>query len=67
MNAQLKETSQEKIEEKWDRIKKVITEVAENILGQQTSSNKREWFHDNCKKAVKERIQAHRPNLSKLT
>jgi len=36
MNAQLKEISLvenwEDIVEKWDRIKKVITEVAENIL-----------------------------------
>jgi hypothetical protein len=33
----------------------------------QTSSNKREWFNDECEKAVEERNQAHRSYLSRPT
>jgi hypothetical protein len=41
--------------------------VAENILGKQTNSNKREWFDDECKKVVDERNEAHKPYLSRPT
>ena len=37
----------------------VVTEVAENILLQQTCSNMRECFDDECNKAVYGRNQAH--------
>jgi hypothetical protein len=55
MNEQLKErlpteNREENIHEKWERIRNVIIDVTENTLGKQTSSNKREWFDDECKK-----------------
>jgi hypothetical protein len=45
----------------------VVTEVAENILLQQTCSNKRECFDDECNKAVYGRNRAHKSYLCRPT
>jgi hypothetical protein len=72
MNEQLNErlpteNREENIHKKWESIKNVTIEVTENILGKQTSPNKRECFDDQCKKVVDERNEAHKSYLSRST
>jgi hypothetical protein len=43
------------VEEKWKRIKKLLTDSAEKVIGEKKSGRNEEWFDNECRAAIEEK------------
>uniref|UniRef100_A0A1B0DRK3 Uncharacterized protein n=1 Tax=Phlebotomus papatasi TaxID=29031 RepID=A0A1B0DRK3_PHLPP len=70
MERQLIQTSFEEggcVEEKWQNIKSVVTQVADKKLGKPTKKKRSEWYDFECERIVKEQNEARLKLLQRRT
>jgi len=55
------------IEEDWTQLKEVIMEAAEQTIRYQPKPERREWFDDECHKALEEKNEAYKKWIDRPT
>lgn len=58
---------EESIEENWRRILDVLNNAAERSLGVKSRENKKEWFDNDCRRAIEEKNKARKRMIDRRT
>jgi hypothetical protein len=52
------QTHSQNVEQKWDQIKRAITEAAYETIQTQSKKQKNEWWDNDCQLAIREKNEA---------
>jgi hypothetical protein len=55
------------VEEEWKRIKKLLTDTAEQVIGEKKSGQNEEWFDNECWAAIEEKNRNRQKALQRET